>query len=146
MLIGLNGIVCEVGPVASADDWWSMAVAIAEGAVLANVAWMRRRELAELDVVRLRLRYSPRPALRVGDGLAQGLRLAPALILEREGSCIDLACYCAALERLRGRADAKVLFRIDRIKERGHAVVIGDRFEFDPTMRLLEAGGQREET
>ena len=144
MLIGLNAIVCEVGPVASADDWWLMAAAIAEGAVLANIAWMRRRELDELALDRLRVRYSPRPALRVEESLGQGIRLAPALVLEREGSCIDLACYSAAYERLRGRADAKVQFRIDRIKQRGHALVIGERFEFDPTIRLL--GGQRQET
>ena len=146
MLISLNAIVCEVGPVGSADDWWSMVAAIAEGAVLANVAWLRRRELAEFELERLRVRYSPRPALHVGDNLGQGLRLAPALVHERMGSCIDLACYCAAFERLRGRPDAQVQFRIDRIKQRGHALVIGDRFEFDPTIRLLSAGGQQQET
>jgi len=145
MLIGLNAIVCEAGPVAAAEDWWAMASAIAEGAVLANMAWMRRRAHDELDPVALRISYSPRPALRVGDGLAQGLRLAPALILEREGSCIDLACFYAARERLLGRSDARVHFQIDRISERGHAVVVGDRFMFDPTIRLLSAGGQREE-
>ena len=79
MLIGLNAIVCEAGPVAAAEDWWAMATAIAEGAVLANMAWMRRRTHDELDPVALRISYSPRPALRVGEGLAQGLRLAPAL-------------------------------------------------------------------
>jgi hypothetical protein len=146
MLIGLNAIVCEAGPVASAEDWWAMAAAIAEGAVLANIAWLRRRELDELELERLRLRYSPRPALHVGDNLAQGLRLAPALVHERVGSCIDLACYCAALLRLRGRADARVQFRIDRIQERGHAVVVGSDFEFDPTMRLLDAGQPTKES
>jgi hypothetical protein len=146
MLIGLSAIVCEVGPVASADDWWAMAAAIAEGAVLANVAWLRRRDLDEYALERLRLRYSPRPALRVGDDLAQGLRLAPALIHEREGSCMDLACYGAAHCRLRGRPSARVSFRIDRIQERGHAVVVGDGFEFDPTMRLLDAGAQPKES
>lgn len=145
MLIELNAIVCEAGPVASAQDWWAMAAAIAEGAVLANMAWMRRRELDELDFDRLRLRYSPRPALHVGEGLAQGLRLAPALIHEREGSCIDLACYCAALRRLRGQTQVRVQFRIDPLQQRGHALVVGPEFQFDPTMRLLEAGAQREE-
>lgn len=140
MLIGLSAIVCETGPVASADDWWAMAAAIAEGAVLANMAWMRRRDLDELDVDRLRLRYTPRPALFVGESLGQGIRLAPALVHDREGSCIDLSCFCAALERLSGRVDARVEFRIDAIKQRGHAIVVGRGFEFDPTIRLLSAG------
>lgn len=137
MLISLSSIVCETGPVASAADWWAMAQAIAEGATLANVAWMRRRELAELEPGRLGLRYSPRPALHVGEGLGQGLRLAPALVHEREGSCIDLACFFAALERLRGREDARVEFRIDRINQRGHAIVIGEGFELDPSVHVL---------
>ena len=145
MLIELNAIVCEVGPVASAKDWWAMAAAIAEGAVLANMAWMRRRELGELDFDALRLSYSPRPALRVVECLAQGLRLAPALVHERTGSCIDLACFCAALERLRGRSDARVQFRIDPLMQSGHALVVGADFSFDPTMRLLQAGANQEE-
>lgn len=145
MLISLNAIVCEVGPVGAAADWWAMTEAIAEGAVRANMAWLRRRDLEQFDFERLRLRYSPRPALRVEEGLAQGLRLAPALVHAREGSCIDLACYCAALSRLRGRTDARVGFRVDRVNERGHALVIGDGFEFDPTLRLLDAGAHPHE-
>ena len=145
MLISLSAIVCETGPVASADDWWAMASAIAEGAVLANVAWMRRRALDELDMDRLRLRYSPRPALMVGESLGQGIRLAPALVHDREGSCIDLSCYGAALSRLRGRTDARVEFRIDTIKQRGHALVVGSDFEFDPMIRLLSAGSPAKE-
>ncbi len=146
MLISLSAIVCEVGPVGAAADWWAMAEAIAEGAVRANVAWLRRRDLDTFAFEKLRLRYSPRPALRLGDGLAQGVRLAPALVHERTGSCIDLACYCAALLRLRGRADARVSFRVDRVNARGHAVVIGDELEFDPTIRLLGAGASNQES
>ncbi len=149
MLISLSAIVCETGPVASSEDWWSMAAAIAEGAVRANMAWMRRRELDELDIERLRFRYSPRPALVVGPSLAQAIRLAPALVHDREGSCIDLACYCAALSRLRGRVDTRVEFRIDTIKQRGHAIVVGSDFEFDPMIQLLsgarEAGPESKE-
>lgn len=145
MLISLSSIVCETGPVASADDWWAMAAAIAEGAVLANMAWMRRRSLDELDVGRLRLRYTPRPALHVGASLGQGIRLAPALVHDREGSCIDLSCYCAALHRLRGRIQSRVEFRIDPIKQRGHALVVSPGFEFDPMIELMNAGSHEPE-
>jgi hypothetical protein len=139
MLISLSAIVCETGPVASADDWWAMAAAIAEGAVLANMAWMRRRSLDELDMGRLRLRYTPRPALHVGESLGQGIRLAPALVHDREGSCIDLSCFYTSLHRLRGRVDTRVEFRIDPIKQRGHALVVSPGFEFDPMIQLLSA-------
>ena len=139
MLIGLSAIVCETGPVASAADWWAMAAAIAEGAVQANIAWLRRRALDELEFDRLRLRYSPRPALLLGECLGQAIRLAPALVHTREGSCIDLSCYCVAMHRLRGRDDARVQFRIDPIHHRGHALVVGDDFEFDPMLKLLSA-------
>jgi hypothetical protein len=93
----------------------------------------------------LRLRYTPRPALFVGERLAQGLRLAPAIVHDRQGSCIDLSCYCAALHRLRGRADARVDFRVDPIKQRGHALVVGLDFEFDPMIHLLTAGSPESE-
>ncbi len=145
MLISLSAIVCETGPVASADDWWAMAVAIAEGAVLANMAWMRRRDLDELEIDRLSLRYTPRPALFVGERLGQGIRLAPALVHDRQGSCIDLSCFCAAHRRLRGRVDARVEFRIDALAQRGHAIVVGSDFEFDPTIRLLRTGASTPE-
>ena len=143
MLIGLSAIVCETGPVASAQDWWAMVDAIAEGAVQANIAWMRRRELGELDFDRLQLRYAPRPALVLDECLGQAIRLAPALVHTREGSCIDLSCYCVALHRLRGRADARVQFRIDPIHHRGHALVVGDGFEFDPMLSLLSASAHQ---
>jgi len=146
MLISLSAIVCETGPVASAADWWAIAAAIAEGAVLANIAWMQRRSLEELDVGRLRLRYSPRPAIHVGDSLGQGLRLAPAIVHDREGSCIDLSCYCAALSRLRGRPDTRVEFRIDPLNQRGHALVVGSDFEFDPMISLINAGKPKEKS
>jgi len=135
-LISLSAIVCEVGPVASATDWWPMARAIAEGAVLANMAWMTRRNLAELDLEVLGVRYMPRPAVRIGEVLGQGIRLAPALVQDREGSCIDLACHAAALRRLRGQPDARVEFCIDELSQRGHAVVLGRDFSFDPTHLL----------
>ena len=140
MLISLSALVCEVGPIGSSADWWAMAEAIAEGAVRANMAWLRRRNLEAFAFDKLRLRYSPRPALLLGEGLAQGIRLAPALVHERTGSCIDLACYYAALLRLRGRADARVSFRVDRVSACGHALVTGEGFELDPTIRLLGAG------
>ena len=74
MLIGLSAIVCEVGRVGAAADWWPLAEAVAEGGVQANVVWLRRRDLDAFALERLGLRYAPRPALRVGSELAQALR------------------------------------------------------------------------
>ncbi len=142
MSVELRGYLVSCGEPISDRDWWVMAEGMAEGITLANVAWMRGRPLDSLDLATLGVRY--RPAVPLESVLPhpkdphaplrrkhQVCRLAPDVVHLREGSCMDLAAFVAARERLRG-ARTRVQILIDPTTQDAHAVALIRGRVWDP--------------
>lgn len=129
--IRLRGFTISCGPPIGDVDWWALQRGICEGIVCANRLWMRGRDLSVLDLETCEVRYVPSAPIYAGGGLHQQARLAPAVLHDREGSCVDLSCWLVALMRERAgvredsprsRSLARVEFQLDPITQSGHAI------------------------
>jgi hypothetical protein len=130
-VIRLRGYVIRCGAAIGDKDWWLLSVGIAEGIISANAQWMRERDLDALDLKACGIRYRVAPPLVQAGELLLQVRLAPAVLHGREGSCLDLACFVAARERCRGRATG-VRIEIDPITQGAHAIAVLDGRDWDP--------------
>lgn len=130
-----KGFCLELGSTSLAD-WWPIAAALSEGLVQANVAAMRGGSMPALT--ELGVRFEPIVELAHG---RWPIRLAPAVVRDRVGNCLDLAAYHAAyLRRLSGGGDALVRIVVPADGVEGHAVVFlpRARITIDP-MRMCQS-------
>lgn len=132
----LGAFVIELGSF-DPEDWWALARTQAEAAVRLNRAWLERHRVPLLGLVELGVRYVPTrnlPIPGLAGLLAQPIRLAPVVLRDKIGSCLDLAAYVAAVERCRGRK-AKVEIQI-LDDDTAHAIVVCDHFTIDATLQV----------
>lgn len=134
-----GGFALDVGGCTDVRHWWALSADVAEAVVVLNLAWMSRSRLAWMSrtsgpgsLAQLGVRYEARAAVDTGTLTAWPIRLAPAIIRDRRGNCLDLSCYHAARLRWQGHPDARVLITVPTGAAEGHAVVIVGRHTVDP--------------
>jgi hypothetical protein len=117
-----TGFALDLGSTSLAD-WWPIAANLAEGIVRANVASMRGRTMPPIRSLRVRFE----PIAELVGGTLWPVRLAPAVVRDRVGNCLDLAAYHAAFLRLHHGVDARVRIVVPDHGVEGHAVVVTPR-------------------